>query len=88
MPKIRDLGIHYIPETRQSPENRPGGVFAAGKKGCGKKSLCTKSNCPTMATGGKPTKKKALTREAIAQLQAQLQEKLAEPAASHADLTR
>jgi hypothetical protein len=41
-----------------------------------------------MATGGKPTKKKALTREAIAQLQAQLQEKLAEPAASHADLTR
>ncbi|PYQ28621.1 MAG: hypothetical protein DMF56_15410 [Acidobacteria bacterium] len=80
MAKIRDLGISFIPEARQ-PEHA--GVFAAGKKKpppCYGVS-CEKSQCPTAATGGnkKPAekKKKTISRNAVEQLHAQMQQKIA-----------
>jgi hypothetical protein len=122
MPKIRDLGISFIPATRQ-PEHE--GMFAAGKKkpqchgstcehsicpagvtgptgggDCTNVSVCpagvTGGNCTNVTgcdhsvKGGKcvgtkkpPTKKKTISRNAVEQLHAQMQQKIA-----HTDLTK
>jgi hypothetical protein len=111
MPKIRDLGVSFIPETRQPELN---GVFAAAKKkppacygqtNCVERTLCpdVTGNCPDISgclVTGKcgvatnpakcahskkpPTKKKkTISRNAVEQLHAQMQQKIA-----HTDLTK
>lgn len=85
MPKIRDLGINVIPDGFLA---MPKPCLAYS--GCGAALACAGgSQCPVTAcqpTGGgkpcsgkshKPAKKKALNHEAVEQLQAQLQQKMA-----------
>jgi hypothetical protein len=94
MPKIRDLGISFIPEA----------LVAAGKKKpqCYGKTKCERTSgvcdndtaCPDPSVGcllkstkaGKPPtkrKKKTISRKAVEQLHAQMQRKIA-----HTDLTK
>jgi hypothetical protein len=90
MSKIRDLGITAIPE--RGPQAGLDGLFAAcpqpsqcpGQSGCPNKSAqvpceCTETGCACTDgnTPPPPTEPRTFTHEAVAQLQYQLQQKMA-----------